>query len=87
MVGHPERTVFPVSALFSIIMAEAPPEPSTAIELVVWKWVVIIGVAAVVIFYAIKRVSEVVVRRKTATMIKEVVGDEGGGDGTEAEGG
>ena len=58
------------------ILAQAapPPETSVEIELSVWKWVIIIGVAAIIIIYAVKRISEVVVKKKTDTMIKRVVG-------------
>ena len=54
---------------------------STAIDLSVWKWVIIIGVAAVVIFYAIWRISQVVVNKKTNTIIRDVVGDSDKMDG------
>ncbi len=60
------------------ILSSSPPAPSSGnLELSMWKWVIIIGVAAVVIFYIIKRVSEIVVDRKTETIIREVVGENG----------
>ncbi len=61
----------------------AVPATSSPIELDVWKWVVIIGVGAVIILYAVKRISEVVVKKKTDDMIRKVVGkdaDVEGGD-------
>ena len=62
------------SSMISTIAQATPPETSVEIELSVWKWVIIIGVAAIIIIYAVKRISEVVVKKKTDTMIKRVVG-------------
>ena len=62
------------------VIAQAKPEPAPAsnspIELAVWKWVVIIGIAAIIILYAVKRISEVVVKKKTDEMIRTVVGED-----------
>lgn len=68
----------PIVSLVSATLAQAAPpaETSVEIELSVWKWVIIIGVAAIIIIYVIKRVSEVVVKKKTDTMIRRVVGEE-----------
>jgi uncharacterized membrane-anchored protein YhcB (DUF1043 family) len=55
-----------------ILSSPKPPAPSTSIELTVWKYVIIIAVAAIVIFYIIKRVADIVVKKKTQTMIREV---------------
>jgi len=60
--------------LISTLAQATQPETSVEIELSVWKWVIIIGVAAIIIIYAVKRISEVVVKKKTDTMIKRVVG-------------
>ncbi len=63
------------------ILSASPPAPSSAnLELSIWKWVIIIGIAAVVVFYIIKRVSEIVVDRKTDAMIRKVVGENGNDD-------
>jgi hypothetical protein len=63
------------SSLFSAAAQVAPPaDTNVEIELSVWKWVIIVGVAAIIIIYAIKRISEVVVKKKTDTMIRRVVG-------------
>jgi len=51
-------------------------ETSTSIDLTVWKYVIIIGLSAITILYIVKRVSEIVVKKKTETMIREVVGEE-----------
>ena len=59
------------------ILAETLPRPSSqGMNLEVWKYVVIIGVVAVVIFWGVKRVSDVVVKKKTEDMIKKVGEDE-----------
>ena len=66
-----------VSSLISTAAQVAPPaDTNVQIELSVWKWVIIIGGAAIVIIYAIKRISEVWVKKKTDTMIRRVVGQE-----------
>jgi len=52
------------------------PAPSQGINSVIWQWLIIISVGAFVIIYAIKRISDVVVARKTQAMIRDVVGDE-----------
>ena len=58
------------------ILASSPSgPPSSGIDVSIWKWVIIIGVAAVIVFYAIWRVSQVVVNRKTNNIIRDVVGD------------
>lgn len=68
----------PIVSLVNSALAQAAPpaEGSVEIELAVWKWVIIIGVAAVIIIYVVKRISEVVVKKKTDTMIRRVVGEE-----------
>jgi hypothetical protein len=66
----------------AIILASSPPAPSSAgIDVSIWKWVIIIGVAAVVVFYAIWRISQIVVNRKTNSIIRDVVGDNANKDG------
>ncbi|MCP4196340.1 MAG: hypothetical protein GY762_04245 [Proteobacteria bacterium] len=60
----------------AIILASSPSAPSSSgIDVSIWKWVIIIGVAAVVLFYAIWRISQIVVNRKTNSIIRDVVGD------------
>jgi hypothetical protein len=60
----------------AIILASSPPAPSSSgIDVSIWKWVIIIGVAAVVVFYAIWRISQIVVNRKTDSIIRDVLGD------------
>jgi len=49
---------------------------SVGLELSVWKYVVIIGAVAVIAIYVLKRISDVVVSKKTNDMIKRVVGDD-----------
>ena len=66
----------------AIILASSPPAPSSSgIDVSIWKWVIIIGVAAVVIFYALWRISQIVVNRKTNAIIRDVVGDSANKDG------
>ncbi len=63
----------------------AVPATSSPIELDVWKWVVIIGAGAVIILYAVKRISEVVVNKKTDDMIRKVVGDDAVGENVDLD--
>ena len=56
--------------------AVRPTEVASSLELSVWKWVIIIGVGAVVIFFFIRKFSEIVVKKKTELMIQQVVGDD-----------
>jgi ATP/ADP translocase len=58
-----------LTALFQQPASKAP----TGIDVSIWKWVIIIGVSAIIIFYGIKRISEIVVKRKTDMMIRDVV--------------
>lgn len=70
--------------LLTTLVSPSPPAPSsTSIDLAIWKWVIFIGVAAVIVFYAIKRISEIVVARKTDAMIRDVVGEESDNNGDE----
>ena len=63
------------------ILAPSPPAPSsTSIDLAMWKWVIFIGLAAVVVFYIVKRISEIVVTRRTESIIRDVVGKNTGED-------
>ena len=61
--------------LAAVLASSAPAPSSTGIDVSIWKWVIIIGVGAVVIFYAIWRISQIVVNRKTDSIIRDVVGD------------
>lgn len=72
------------SMIMSVLAQAAPPAaPATSspIELDVWKWVVIIGVGAVVLLYAVKRIADVVTKKKTDNMIRQVVGKDAAGEG------
>lgn len=53
------------------LLEAAPPEPSRGFDLGIWYALVIIGVAAVVIFYVVKRISDIAVNRKTQAMIRQ----------------
>ncbi|MCP4679505.1 MAG: hypothetical protein GY854_29245 [Deltaproteobacteria bacterium] len=72
-----------VSNVAALLAASDPAPSSTSISLAVWKWVIIIGVAAVIVFYVIKRVADVVVKRKTDAMIRDVVGKDADVDDNE----
>ncbi|MFO8071685.1 MAG: hypothetical protein R6V85_07395 [Polyangia bacterium] len=73
-----------ISALTAAaVAAETASEHDVSIELTVWKWVIISGVVAVAIIYAVKRISEVVVKRKTDGIIRRVVGGGDEGEGSE----
>lgn len=60
----------------SVIPLEAAPAPSMGIELVVWKWVIIISVVAVAALYVVKRIADVVVKRKTDAAIRSALGED-----------
>ena len=71
------------SMIMSVLaQAEPPAVPATSspIELDVWKWVIIIGAGAVIVFYAVKRIADVVTRKKTDNMIRRVVGKDAAGE-------
>lgn len=73
-----------ISSLSAFFQAQAP-KASSSIDVSIWKWVIIVGVTAVIIFYGIKRVSDIVVKRKTDMMIRSV-GDNGeNGEKTDGE--
>ena len=57
-------------------LAETAPTPDTGADWGIWKWVLIIGGGAIVLIYLVRRISEVVVKKKTNDMIREVVGDD-----------
>ena len=68
-------------SLLSIWLAEkSPAEGSFGVDLAIWKWVVIIGAGAVVVTWLVRRISEVVVARKTRSIIEQVVGRDAGGE-------
>jgi hypothetical protein len=69
---------------FALAQVAPPADTNVEIELSVWKWVVIIGASAIVLIYAIKRLADVVTKKKTDSMIRRVVGEDpsqGGEDG------
>ena len=61
-----------VSSIIAALDGVGQKAPSTSIDVSIWKWVIVIGVVAVIIFYGIKRISDIVVKKKTDTMIREV---------------
>lgn len=67
-----------VASLLSVWLAEAaeanPAEGSFGVDLAIWKWVIIIGAGAVAVTWLVRRISEVVVARKTRSIIEQVVG-------------
>ncbi len=65
-----------ISSLTAIFNSQDPAPSSASIDLAYWKWVIIIGAVAVVVFYAIKRIADVVVKKKTDAMIRNVVGED-----------
>lgn len=66
--------------------AQAPAEGGFSIDLAIWKWVVIIGAGAIVIAWLVRRIAEVVVKRKTERIIERVVGPPAKGAGQEGAG-
>ena len=55
----------------AMILEAAAPEPSKGFDLGIWYALVIIGVAAFVVFYVVKRISDIAVNRKTQAMIRQ----------------
>ncbi len=65
-------------ALVNILDATAPVAPSKGFDVGIWYALVIIGALAFVVFYVIKRISEITVNRKTQAMIRQFSdGEEG----------
>lgn len=56
--------------LVSFLEAAAP-APSKGFDLGIWYALVIIGASAFVVFYIIKRISDIAVNRKTEAMIRQ----------------
>ena len=65
--------MIPVSSMMAIFCKPGPKAPSSSIDVSIWKWVIVIGVVAVILFWGIKRISDIVVKKKTASMIRDVV--------------
>jgi hypothetical protein len=68
--------------LVSILDATAP-APSKGFDLGIWYALVIIGVLAFVVFYVIKRISDIAVNRKTQAMIRQFSDVENGDSKTD----
>lgn len=58
-----------------LLNGATPAAPSTQIDLAIWKVVIIIGVVAIVAFYFIKRIADIFVDRKTASIIRDLNDD------------
>ena len=56
--------------LVSFLEAAAP-APSKGFDLGIWYALVIIGALAFVVFYVVKRISDIAVNRKTEAMIRQ----------------
>ena len=71
-----------IASMIISVLASADPAPATSspIELDVWKWVIIIGAGAIIILYAVKRIADVVVNKRTDDMIRKVVGKDAAGE-------
>ena len=62
-----------VTMLSLAVLAEAaPPKPSDEFSGAIWYVPVIVAVAAFVLFYIVKRISDIAVKRRTEAMIREV---------------
>lgn len=75
-----------ITSLLAVWLAETAdpivPGSDYGVDLTIWKWVVFIGVGAVVVGLIVRRLADVVVKRKTRNIIEQVVGrDAGGADG------
>lgn len=60
---------------FITVLEAAPPSPPKGFDFGIWYALIVIGVGAFVLFYAVKRISDIVIKRKTEALIREV-GDE-----------
>jgi hypothetical protein len=49
----------------------AAPAPSKGFDLGIWYALIIIGVVAFVVFYVVKRITDIAVNRKTQAMIRQ----------------
>ncbi|MBN2341377.1 MAG: hypothetical protein JXX29_08270 [Deltaproteobacteria bacterium] len=64
--------------LASMLLAQQNVKPSptnVGFELEIWKWVVIIAAGAFVAIFAIKRIGDIVAKKRTESMIENVVGE------------
>ena len=52
----------------------APSSTSVGFELAIWKWVVIIAAVAFAMIFVVKRVGDIVAKKRTDKMIESVVG-------------
>ena len=64
----------------AIVASSQSAPPPSGIDVSIWKWVIIIGVATVTIVYAVWRISQVVVNKKTDNISRDVVGDDDPGE-------
>jgi hypothetical protein len=56
----------------TILLQTAPPAPSAGYSWGIWYVLVVVAVGAFVGFWVIKRLADIIVKRKTASMIREV---------------
>lgn len=64
-------------AIAQTILAQKEAEPSptsVGFELEIWRWVVIIAVGAFVAIFLVKRLGDVVAKKRTEAIIDDVVG-------------
>ena len=62
-------------AIMILAQQEVEPSPtSVGFELAIWKWVVIIAAGAFVVIFALKRIGDIVAKKRTESMIESVVG-------------
>lgn len=52
-----------------------PSPTNVGFELEIWKWVVVIAVVAFVIIFLLKRIGDIVTKKRTKSMIDSVVGE------------
>ncbi len=60
----------------SMLWQATPPKPSKEFDLGIWYALVVIAVIAFIAFYAIKRVSDIAVKKKTEALIREIGDDQ-----------
>ena len=66
-----------INYIASLLLAQqekSPSPTSVGFELAIWKWVVIIAAVAFAMIFVVKRVGDIVAKKRTEKMIESVVG-------------
>jgi hypothetical protein len=66
-----------IDNIASLLLAQQEKSPSptdVGFELAIWKWVVIIAAGAFAMIFVVKRIGDIVAKKRTDRMIESVVG-------------